>query len=555
MKARRALALLLAAMATAACAKDAVPTKRAAPGAATGGELTIGIGRPQTLDPTSVDVRDVPATTVLSMLCDTLVTLDPETGAPLPGIAESWVVSDAGRVLVLKLRRGVKFHDGQTVTADDVRFTLSRIAGRDFASPSASILEHVVGYDQVHGNAEVKDDRAREELAGVTTIENYSLQIALADDQNMGELFRALAHPATAPVPRRAVRADPGAFADRPLCAGPYRLAAAWKDADPTITLERFSGYHGKNPAFTRGGAGYPDRIVYRVYTDDAAREQAVAAGEVDVTNVSASSAYPGQTVTASTPSLTYLGLPVRKEPFTLRGVRLALSQALDREALAAVAGIGRTPARGVLPPAVGPLFREDACGARMPVSADAAAAREALADAALTATDVKIRLHFNDEYGHRALVSAVAEQWRAALGVEVELVGLQWEEYLQKVASPDGVDGPFLMTWQPQYVGAHQYLHPLLSSDSVGRENFTRFDNAAFETRLRTARRASTDDDVEVGYGALEDVACQELPILPLLYGSRRYAVGPGVGSAVSSTAALGTGQLAWRELFVTAS
>jgi len=554
---RRLAAVVILALVATACTGDEVATRAPVEGASRGGRLVVAIDRPRSIDPQATDAKDAGGALVVETMCDRLVELDPVTGEPRPAIAESWIVADGGRRVTFKLRKGVRFHNGQELNAEDVRFTLSRLAERDFASPVASLMEPVNGYDIIHGNEEADDDRYRTQLRGVRVIESFSFEVVL--DEDLSGFFHTLAHVAASPVPKSVVEENPQAFGQQPVCAGPYQMTEPWSPGDD-ITLERFGDYYGANTAFTSGGTGYADTIVFRGFGNRADQEAAFADGDVDAAIARAerdvAERAGDDAIAATTPTVEYVGLPVKVEPFNQRAVRVALSQAINRQrVIDEVYGGLREPAAEIVPPGAGPLHRRAACADRAPVTGNVEAARATLRDAGVDLSGRSLPLLFNDEFDHRELARAVADQWRDAFGLEVELVPMDWERYVQTGIGQPGFEGAFRMTWSPQVPGADAYLEPLFGSASIGRDNFTRFSDPAFDRTLeREARRAIDPQDVTDSYQALENIVCGEMPLIPLSRGVRLYLVDTaGVGSALGEPyTALPTGSLLVRELFV---
>ena len=121
--------IALAAILVASCARP--------PAQAT--ELRYGL----TLSPTGIDPHINASAELgipLSSVYDTLVIQDPDTGAFLPGLAESWGISPDGLTYVFHLRRDVRFHDGTTFEADDVVANLDYVVDPDHHSQMAVFL-------------------------------------------------------------------------------------------------------------------------------------------------------------------------------------------------------------------------------------------------------------------------------------------------------------------------------------------------------------------------------------------------------------------------------
>lgn len=524
-----------AALAAAGCttARPApVPFPAAAPDAHAGGTVTVGLGPPGSLDPSKVDGADDEL--VLRTMCDPLVQLDPGSGALVPAIAESWRISDAGRRLVLQLRRGVRFSDGNEVTARDVMFSLSRAASRTPLKPIRAMR-----------------------VVGTHTLE-VRLSAAGAD------FVTVLAEPLASPVSRRAVEQDPSGFAAKPVCAGPYELERPWHPGDATMVLRRSPHYTPVNAGYTAGGRGYADRIEFRILIGRTGELDAYQAGGLDVAFVAPTDAdlappLDADLVRAPGPGVEYVGLPVRVPPFDRKEVRLALSLALDRQAFAAGVFDGAAaPAQGFLPPAVGDTHRPGACGDATPVRADVDRARAVLAAAGIDGRSLVLRLNVDDNFieegafDHRAVAAVLAEQWRHSLGVTVVPVGLPRPGYDALAASAEGFDGPFRLAWTPPDPSPDAYLAPLFSSASVPPDNASRFSSPTFDRLLDKARRATGTPARGAAYQELEDLACHELPVIPIDVPAVHHLVrGARVASARRMTDR-STGQIVLRELYL---
>ena len=114
----------------------------ASPAAAADGQLTWAVHI--TLAPTWFDPAETPAVITPFMMLyamhDALVKPMPDKTVA-PGLAESWTVSKDGRVYEFVLRKGVKFHNGEPVTAEDVKFSFERYKG----AAAGTLKEKVAG--------------------------------------------------------------------------------------------------------------------------------------------------------------------------------------------------------------------------------------------------------------------------------------------------------------------------------------------------------------------------------------------------------------------------
>jgi peptide/nickel transport system substrate-binding protein len=313
---RGSLALLLAA------ALAAAPVARAGLAPRYGGAVSIALpAAPGELDPArAATPADLEAARALHA---TLVDLAPD-GSLRPGLLDALPEPEAGgRAWRLRLRPGLRFHDGHPLTASDVAASLSRLASPATRSRHGWIAAPISGAD------DVREGRATA-LSGVQVVSELELRVLL--DAPFPELPRALAAVPAAIVPR----GGPSATG-----AGPFQLATRGKEG--VLRLVAFDG-------FWRGRA-YADVVVLlpgdpRRTGRPSAREDVDLAIRPEPSGSAASRALPARTATYAVVNLRRLG----------RGgaeVRRALA-ALDRGELARLSGRGRAvPLQALLPPSL----------------------------------------------------------------------------------------------------------------------------------------------------------------------------------------------------------
>lgn len=554
MRARRLTAsALLGALALTACTTGASTQGRpSADGAKTGGVLRVGITALGSVDPGNL--YEPAGELVGSLLCDPLLTSDPVTGELLPGLAETFVVSDEGQRIVLRLRSGLRFSDGSDVAADDVAFSLSRVASADYAGAAAPVLLPVLGYAEIHGDVEAEDSADLRRLRGVKAVDSRTVEIVLREPR--ADFVRALTSRLLSPVPRAAVERDPRGFARQPVCTGPYRLTAPVAPGATSLRLEHWDGYSAPLSSTTRGGQGWVDTVEVRVYpTADAAAAAAVA-GEVDI-----AAARPSDRDVEDVPGgeVELLGLPTGDgAPFADVRLRQALALALDRQALVDAVFPGtRDPATGFLPPTSRQAYRADACD-ELPVRGDIARAKALLTKVGAAPADLRFPLYVNPDGRNRTLADAVARRWKEVLGVTAVVTELPLDQLLSRGRATAGLDGAFRFSWSTRVPDPDAFLSPLFTTDAIGRDNLSRFSDARVDALLlRQAREASEEEDRLLDQRAAEDVLCEQLPMIPLTTTRARYVVADRVASAVSDPTASGfvdatTGLPLLRELYL---
>ena len=186
---------------------------------------------------------------LLYALHDSLVKPMPGN-ATAPSLAESWTVSKDGLVYEFVLRRGVKFHNGDPVTAEDVKFSFERYRGA-----LSGLL--------------------KSRVAHIDTPDPQRVRIVLK--QPWADFMTFYASPATGAswiVPKRYVEkvGDEG-FKKAPVGAGPYKFVSFKPGVE--LVLEAYEQYWRKPPQVKT--------LVFRVITDEATRLAALKRGEIDI--------------------------------------------------------------------------------------------------------------------------------------------------------------------------------------------------------------------------------------------------------------------------------
>ena len=186
------------------------------------------------------------------LLFDSLVKLD-KNGEPVPSLAESWTYDDAALTYTFRLRSDVKWHDGETFTADDVKFTIEAIMNPDNGS------ENYPNYIEIQEIQVLSDT----EIAFILSEPNY----AFLDYMTMSIL------------PEHKLQGEDMWTSDyfkQPIGTGPYKLTA-W-DVGQAIVME-------KNPDYFAGAANI-DTIIFKIVTDDSAKALQLKNGELDLAQV-----------------------------------------------------------------------------------------------------------------------------------------------------------------------------------------------------------------------------------------------------------------------------
>ena len=264
------------------------------------------------LAPTWFDPAETPSVITPFMMLYALhdAVVKPLPGQPMaPSLAESWSMSKDGLAYEFVLRKGVKFHNGEPVTAEDVKFSLERYRGGGAATLKARV-------------------------AGVDVVDAQRVRIRLKQPDFM-TFYGTPATGAAWVVPKKYVEkvGDDG-FKRAPIGAGPYRFVSFNPGVE--LVLEANEQYWRKPPAVKR--------LIFRSVPDDTTRLAMLKRGEADI-------AYqirgplaeevrrtPGLTLKALNPTFTewlvFVDQWDPKSPWTDRRVRLAANLAINRQAI-----------------------------------------------------------------------------------------------------------------------------------------------------------------------------------------------------------------------------
>jgi peptide/nickel transport system substrate-binding protein len=281
-----------------------------------GQTLRIGLAEdPDVLDPTRA--RTFVGRIVFAGLCDKLFDLDEKLNI-VPQLATSYQWSSDNKSLVVKLRQGVTFHDGEKMDAAAVRYNLER-----------------------HKN--MKGSNRRGELAVMTSVDVVdaaTVRINLAAP--FAPLLAVLTDRSGMMVSPKAAEALGEKFATRPVCSGPFKFVE--RVAQDRIVLERFPNYWNK-------GQIHFERIVYQPIVDATVRLANLRSGQLDFIERVAASDIPNiqndnRFKVAKIVEIGYQGItinvgksdmaqknPLGKDP----RVREALELSLDRDAIVKV--------------------------------------------------------------------------------------------------------------------------------------------------------------------------------------------------------------------------
>ena len=294
-----------------------------APGQGRGGTLVVGFQR----DVLNIDPHMWTANATRKVMVNVYEGLTGRDAklALTPQLAESWTISPDGKRYTFKLRKGVKFHNGRELVAEDVKYSYERILNPKTGS-------------QVRPDFEVIDQIAVPDRSTVvvTLKRPYARFLGMLDGD-----WAAI-------VPREEVEKY-GDLNTHPVGTGPFRFAS--RAANQHVTLER-------NPDYYEPGKPYLDKVVFKIIPDEFALMADLKAGNTDLVFTAPTQMLDELKKTPGikyleTPSsiVTFMYLNTQREPFSKLAARQALAAAIDKATIvqAAYQAIGQ-PVASLVP-------------------------------------------------------------------------------------------------------------------------------------------------------------------------------------------------------------
>ena len=361
-----------------------------------GGEITIGIA--QDLDDSLDPHQTVAAVTreVLFNIFEGLVKPNSD-GEMIPAVAEKYTLSEDGTTYTFTLREGVKFHNGQTVTAEDVVYSINRCA----AVPEGQEKPLVAAFSAV------KSVEALDEKTVAVTIAQRDLEF--------------ISYMTAAIIPADYENQDTA-----PVGTGPFRFVSRTPQQD--FVMERFEDYWGA-PAWL-------DKVTYKICENADALVMNLNGGSIDLcahlTSAQASQLNQNFQVLEGTMNLVQaIYLNNQAKPFDNQLVRQALCYAIDRQGIMDMVADGHGTAVGSsIYPAFTKYFLPELVD-KYPH--DVAKAKELLAQAGYPdGFDMTISVP-NNYQPHMDTAEVVAEQLREA-GINVTIQPVEWSTWLDTI-------------------------------------------------------------------------------------------------------------------------
>ena len=454
---------------------------------------------PESLDPAKI--QGVPENNIYMSIFEGLVTYNPKDGTPVPGLAESWDISEDGCTFTFHLRDAL-WSDGTPITADDVVYSWLRILNPATSAPFAWFPSMFL-----KGATEYNAGQAGPEAVQIRALDEKTFQMDTISA--MPYILNAVCHFTFAVVPEHSITefGDEWIKADNFVGNGPYKLKEWTPQA--RVVVE-------KNPLYWDAEAVQLDEIIFYASDDNNTNYSMYLEGEIDWTT-----SVPSDQLSATEMRADYQVAPQlsvfyylfnnERAPFDDPLVRQALSLAIDKEAIVEdIVKGGQIAAHGMVPPMTG----YEGLGA---AQYDPQKAAELLAEAGYPngVGFPEFTVQYNTDESNKQISEFLQLSWKENLGITCVLENMEWATHLENLTISNfdvARDG---------WVGAYQDPNTFLDMFVTGAGmNSNKYSNPTYDSLISEASKMpASKDRYDVLLTAEDIMINQDFALLPLYY------------------------------------
>lgn len=463
-------------------------------------------------EPASLDphiATGVPEHHIMSSVMEGLVLKDRKSLEPRPGVAESWTISDDGRIYTFKLRDDARWSNGDPHIANDYVWSWWRALQPALGNQYAYMLFPIK-------NAKRYYDRETEDFGdvGVKALDERILQVTLSNPTPY--FLQLLDHYSLFPVHQATIekfgnadqRGTRWSYEGNLVSNGPFKLDE-WK-INRHITVTRNLHYWDNDNVALNG-------IVFKPVENTVTEERMFRAGQLHVTsNVPADKISTYRKSNSTELKIApYLGtyfyrLNIKTPQLQDRRVRRALGMAIDREKLVEnITKGGQIPAYTMTPPGTMGYYPTST------LAFDPEGAKNLLSEAGYPNGEgfPAIEILYNTNEGHRKIAVALQEMWKDYLNIDIKLLNQEWKVYLATESA-----GDYQISrggWIGDYVDPNNFLDMFLCG---GGNNRTGWCNEEYDRLiLEVAPSQSSHEERLAVFQQAETMLLDDMPIIPV--------------------------------------
>ncbi|OJU48836.1 MAG: peptide ABC transporter substrate-binding protein [Mesorhizobium sp. 61-13] len=494
------------------------------PNAKPGGEIVITYKDDvATLDPAIG--YDWQNWSMIKSLFDGLMDYEAGTTTLRPDMAESYEISPDGQTFTFKLRKGVKFHNGREMTAEDVKYSIERVVNPATQSPGQGFFGSIKGYEEA---AAGKADG----LSGITVVDPLTVKFELTRPD--ATFLHVMAINFSHVVPKEEVEKYGADFGKHPVGTGAFKLAE-WT-LGQRVVFE-------KNPDYWNTGLPYLNKITFEIGQEPIVALLRLQKGEIDVPGdgippakfqeVMSDPAQKARVVEGGQLHTGYVTMNVNIPPFDNVKVRQAVNMAINKDRIVQLINNRAVPANQPLPPSM-PGYAKDYKG----YPYDAAKAKELLAEAG-HADGFETDLYVMNTDPNPRIAQGI-QQDLAAIGIKANIQALAQANVIAAGGEKEGA--PMIwsggMAWIADFPDPSNFYGPILGCGGAvpGGWNWSWYCNEDLDKKAAEADSIVDPAKADERYKMWSDIyvkIMEDAPWAPVFNEQRFTMKSPRMGGA----------------------
>ena len=414
----------------------------------------------------------------------------------VPSLAESWDISDDGLEYTFHLRQGVKFHNGNDFTAEDVAYTFHRMLTVE-GGVNTEFIDQIKGADELLAGE-------TDTLEGVEVVDDYTIKVTLKEP--FAGFLASISSPGVSIYDSEATEAAGDQFGMDPAVTvgtGPFEFSS-WSFNNQLVLT--------RNEDYWKGASGLPG-VVIKIIPDTETQSMMFESGELDILDLDYAAdsvdrfteTYPDQIVQGPRVGIVYFTMNFNKEPFQDVRVRKVVQMSIDRQAIldALYGGRGQVE-QGIFPHGlIG--FNPD----QEEIKYDPEAAKALLAEAGyVDGFDMEIAADSSASDTMTMALEIVSDQL-AEVGIRAEIKNYDESTWLETRKS--GELGSFMSTWSADYNDPDNFIYTFFGNEEKTRIRSINYPDTEVMERVAKARTLVNEDERLAEYKALEEKLIHE--------------------------------------------
>ncbi|MFB9237380.1 ABC transporter substrate-binding protein [Plantactinospora siamensis] len=451
---------------------------------------------------------------IIDNLWTGLVRYPNDGSAPKNAVAQSIETGDS-KVYTIKIKQGLKFHDGTEVQAHNFVDAWNWGAYGPNGAKNSSFFSDIDGFTDVNppapeGGGKAPAPKAKT-MKGLQVVDNYTFKVTLSAPFSI--FPTKLGYSAFYPMPDAFLKGgNPDEFGKRPIGNGPLKFVS-W-EPNVAVKLTRFDDYALDNKVTLKD-------VTVKLYQDANAAYQDLVSGNLDFMQTIPVSALAGdkwkadlsdRTINVPVPTSAKIDFPFYDSKFRDVNLRKAVSLAIDRQEITDKIFSGsKKPANSWANPLT-PGAKDGNCTV---CTFDPAKARQLLQQAGGFSGTMKF--YYNGDASHKEWMEAVANQVAKNLNIQAQAVAVPLNAQFRAKINAHQLDGPYRAAWQQDYPDVENWLGPLFVTG--GSSNNGLFSDKEVDKLYREGTAAPSVDAAHEKFAQAVAKVDQDVPSIPVYF------------------------------------